>query len=107
MSQVRLIKLKFKPGKKQVWLDWCEELKRRTDEVMATLKDEGMLSEAVFISQDGETIYYFIEAKDMSKAKEAYQKSAHAIDQEHRDTIRTSLEKIEEMECLVSFENRF
>ena len=47
MSQVRLVQFRFKPGKKQIWLDWCEQLKQRVDEGMKTLKGERVLSESL------------------------------------------------------------
>jgi hypothetical protein len=40
MNEVYLVKHKFKPRMKQSWLDWCEELKKRKDEALATMKNE-------------------------------------------------------------------
>ena len=106
MSQVRLVKLKFKPGKKQIWLDWCEQLKKRADEVIETLKNEGTLSEACFISQDGESIYYFIEMEDLEKAGQAFKNSSYKIDKDHREAREASLEKVEELNPLFYFNNK-
>ena len=49
MTNVKLVKFKFKPEAKEIWLDWSEELKRRKEEVIATLKNEGVVSESCFI----------------------------------------------------------
>lgn len=43
MTQVKLVKMKLKEGNDQIWLDWCEELKQRKNEVIETLKNEGVL----------------------------------------------------------------
>ena len=105
MSHVRLVRLKFKPGKKQIRLDWCEQLKQRTDEVMETLQSEGTLSESCFVSQDGESLYYFMEAEDLLRAKQAVQDSTFQIDQDHRSARMASLDFVEELEPLFHFRN--
>ena len=106
MTQVSLYKFAFKPNAKQAWLNWSEELKRRKDEVLATLKDEGVVSEACFISPDGEHVYYFMEAEDFEKVKNAATQSTHPIDAEHKTVRLNSLEFVAKLDCLFHFENR-
>ncbi|HEY5383018.1 MAG TPA: DUF6176 family protein [Candidatus Paceibacterota bacterium] len=106
MTQVSLYKFAFKSGAKQAWLDWSEELKSRKDEVVATLKNEGVVSESCFISADGEHIYYFMEAEDFEKAKNAVAKSIHPIDADHKKVREASLEFVAKLDCLFHFENR-
>jgi hypothetical protein len=106
MTQVKLIKVKFKPGGKEIWLDWAEELKRRKDEVIATLKNEGVVSEACFISEDGEYVYYFMEGEDLKKAREASLVSSHPIDADHKKAREGSFGESVKLECLFHFENR-
>ena len=106
MSQARLVRLKFKPGKEQIWLNWCQELMRRTDEVMQTLRNEGTLSESSFVSQDGESVYCFMEVEDLERAKYAFQNSTFRIDKEHRAARMASLEFVEELSPLFHFRNR-
>lgn len=105
MSQVQLVKFRFKPGKKQVWLDWSKELMRRKAEVMATLRDEGVLSESCYISENGEEIYYFMEVEDFDKVLEVVRKSPHPIDHDHRLAKKESIERVGVLECLFQFEN--
>ncbi|MBI3935079.1 MAG: hypothetical protein HY316_10345 [Acidobacteria bacterium] len=105
MSQVRLVRLKFQSGKKQIWLDWCEQLKKRTDAVLETLRNEGTLSESCFVSQDGDSLYYFMEAEDLERATKAFQGSPFRLDQEHRDARLASLEFVEELSPLFHFRN--
>ena len=106
MTEVVLAKFSIKSGKKQVWLDWCEELKRRKEEVIATLKNEGVVSESCFITDDGHSVYYFMEAKDIARAKEAALKNPHPIDKEHKERKKISLDKPEVLTNLFHFENR-
>ncbi len=70
MTKVKLTKFKLKSEGKKIWLDWSSELIRRKDEVIATLKNEGVVSESCFISEDGECVYYFMEAEDFEKVKD-------------------------------------
>lgn len=106
MSQVILVKFLFKEGGKQIWLDWAMELKRRKDEVIETLKEEGVLLEACFISQNRDEVYYFMQATDFEKAKDVVSKSTHIIDIEHKEKKGKSLVYVEKMGCLFNFENK-
>jgi hypothetical protein len=106
MTHASLYKFAFKPGTKQVWLDWSEELKRRKDEVLATLKNEGVVSESCFLSSDGEHVYYFMEAEDFEKVKNAVAHSTYPIDADHKRVRLSSLEFVAKLDCLFHFENR-
>lgn len=106
MTNVKLVKFKFKSGRKQVWLDWSEELKRRKDEVIATLKNEGVVSESCYISEDGEYVYYFMEAEDFEKAKNAVAENPHPIDHDHKKARESSMERVANLDCLFHFDNR-
>lgn len=106
MTRTKLAHFKFKPQGKQIWLDWSEELKRRKDEVIATLKNEGVVSESCFIAEDGESVYYFMEAEDFEKVRIAASESTHLIDADHKKARSSSLEFAGTLECLFHFENR-
>ena len=102
MTQVKLVKLKLVEGKKKVWLDWCEELKARKKEVIETLKAEKVLSESCFISDDGEYIYYFMEAENFDHKNDKH----FPIDDDHKEKRTVSLEKVAQLKELFHFENR-
>ena len=102
----RLVQFKFKPAGKDIWLSWAEELKRRKEEVIATLKDEGVVSEACFMAPDGESVFYFMESKDFEKVADMAAQSGHTIDVEHKKAREQSLEFVAELTCLFNFENR-
>lgn len=106
MTSVKLVRFKFKPDAKQIWLDWSEELKRRKEDVIATLKSEGVVSESCFISNDGEGVFYFMEAEDFEKVRKAAMENPHPIDAGHKKARESSLELVERLEPLFHFENR-
>lgn len=106
MSQVQLIKIKLKENGKQIWLDWSAELMRRKEEVLATLKKEKVLSESCFLSEDEEYIYYFMEAEDFDKVKEAVTNNPHPIDIDHQKAKQGSFGDRSSLKCLFHFENR-
>jgi hypothetical protein len=106
MSEARLIKFRFTPGGAKKWRRWSGELKRRTEEVFETLRNEGVITEACFVSGDEDAVYYFVAAEDLGRAEEAARRSAFAIDREHTLSKSEALERIEQLECLFFFDNR-
>jgi len=106
VAQVTLAKFRFKPGGKQRWLDWCDELKRRSGEVVETLRNEGVAVEACFLSVNEDAVYYFVEAEDFDRAQRALQRSPYTIDRQHIDVKVAALEAVEPLTCLFHFEHR-
>jgi L-rhamnose mutarotase len=103
---VRLVKLKIKEGKKQKWIEWCEEDKRRSYEVLETLKNEGMISEACFLSEDENFVYYFMESDNFEKVSEAYRNSTFPIDKEHEAISKETLEFVANLKVLFNFHSK-
>lgn len=103
MSKVKLIKFKLRKEKIQNWLDWGNSLKKREQEVIETLKKEGVKSEACFISSNGEFIFYFMEAEDFEKVNEVFSNSTQPIDIQHKEISQSSLEFVEALENLFFF----
>ncbi len=106
LTEVRLVKLKIKEGKIQKWLEWCEELKRRSNEVLETLKNEGMILEACFLSEDENSVYYFMESDNFEKAHEAYGNSTFPIDKEHSAIQKETLESVANLKVLFNFHSK-
>lgn len=106
MTTIRLVKFRIKEGKQKIWMDWALELKNRKEEVFITLKNEGVTSEANFISEDGNTIYYLMESDDFEKVKNVANVSEYPIDIEHRQKRKECLEFIEETNVLFHFNNK-
>lgn len=78
----------------------------RKDEVLVTLENEGVVSESCFLSDDGEHVYYFMEAENETQAHARAQQSVHPIDIEHRNIREECLEPVAKLETLFHFENR-
>jgi hypothetical protein len=106
MSEARLIKFRFKPGGREKWRQWSGELKKRSEEVFETLRNEGVIAEACFLSGEEDAVYYFVAAEDFGRAEEAAGRSSFAIDREHTLAKSAALERVEQLECLFFFDNR-
>lgn len=106
MSEVRLVKFVFKEDGEKTWLDWCQELKRRENEVQETLENEGVYSESCFLSENEKCIYYFMEVENIEKARAANRSSNLKIDTEHREYRLNTLKKSEELKQLFHFSNK-
>ena len=103
MTEVELVRLRVKEGQKNAWLEWCEELKRRETEVLETLRKEGVISEACFFSDDGESVYYFIEAESLETTHATGRRSTVPIDKQHRLIRKSRLAGAERMKTLFNF----
>jgi len=101
----RLVKCPFKPGGRKVWEDWCVESERRRDESVATLRGEGIRTEACYISDDGEELYYFEDAPDYEKSDAVYKNSHLPIDAEHEAKVTQCLERVGRLKTLFEFHN--
>jgi hypothetical protein len=84
-------------------LEWRGELKRRESEVLETLRNEGVISEACFFSDDVESVYYFIDAKSLEKAHATGWQNTLPIDKRHKRISGSSLEGAERMKTLFNF----
>ena len=82
---------------------WAKELNKRRDEVLATLVNEGVRIESVFL--DGETLVYYMRAESLDEAREVYAHSTHAIDAYHRRFKDETFGERRTLELLVDFEN--
>jgi hypothetical protein len=83
--------------------EWAAELNARRDEVLATLRDEGVRIESVFL--EGETLVYFLKADSIERAREVYAQSQHAIDAYHRQFKDKTFAEETQLELLIDFEN--
>jgi hypothetical protein len=97
------VRVRLEPGSLPRVRAWAAELNARRDEVMATLKDEGVRIESVFL--DGETLVYYLKADSLERAREVYARSAHAIDAYHRQFKDETFAQETQLELLIDFEN--
>jgi Family of unknown function (DUF6176) len=98
------VRVRLEPGSLPRVRVWAAELNARRDEVLATLRDEGVRVESVFL--DGETLVYYLKADSIDKARDAYAGSQHAIDAYHQRFKDETFAERTELELLVDSENR-
>jgi hypothetical protein len=97
------VRVRLEPGSLPRVREWAAELNARRDEVTATLRDEGVRVESVFL--DGETLVYFLKADSIERAREVYARSRHAIDAYHQRFKDETFAARTELELLIDFEN--
>ena len=81
--------IKLKPGFGADLKEWRETLLARQDEVLQTLRDEGVALESWFQIEIGGEHYllWFMHAKSIEKAFETFMSSKHEIDVYHLETM--------------------
>ena len=97
------VKVRLKPGSLPRVQAWAAELNSRREEVLATLRDEGVVIESVFL--DGEELVYYLKAKDVAHAQAVAARSHHAIDEYHRRFKDETFAERRTLELLIDFEN--
>lgn len=105
MSEARLLKYQFRPDGKEKWLGWSSEMKRRSDEIFETLRNEGVIVEACFVAPKEDAIYYFVAAEDLGRGEAAFARSPFTIDREHAQAKSEALVQVAKLECLFYFDN--
>jgi hypothetical protein len=97
------VRVRLVPGSLPRVREWAAELNARRDEVMATLRDEGVRIESVFL--EGETLVYFLKADSVDRARDVYARSKHAIDAYHQRFKDETFAGQTQLELLIDFEN--
>ena len=97
------VRVRLKEGSLERVREWARELNSRRDEVLATLRDEGVRIESVFL--DGDTLVYYLRADSLEQAREVYAHSTHAIDAYHQRFKDETFDGQTSLELLIDFEN--
>ena len=97
------MRVRLEPGSLPRVREWAAELNARRSEVLATLQDEGVRIESVFL--DGESLVYYLKADSLDRAREVYARSEHAIDAYHQRFKDETFAERSQLELLVDFEN--
>lgn len=104
--ETRCVKIKLKPDSLGKVRMWAKTLNDRKDEALATLRDEGVIIETVFLDQTGEGdfLIYVMKAESFEKAKKAVKNSVHAIDQYHQNFKKECWEDGQKLEMLIDLD---
>lgn len=108
MTEVMLARAPIEPGKEDRVREWFEELQEREDEVVETLRHEGVYTETAFLhTVDGTTyLSVYMEADDLAEADDAGDEEAYDIDEEHHEVLGETLAgDWEELETIGHFTN--
>lgn len=104
--ETRCIKIMLKPDSLARVREWAATINSRMDEALATLRDEGVVIESVFLdsASDGEFLIYYMKAESFEKATEVVQKSVHALDEYHQKFMRETCVEGHKLELLVDLD---
>ncbi len=104
--ETRCFKIKLKPSSIEKVRTWTRTINERQDEALATLRDEGVVLETVFLDQtsEGDFLIYVMKAGSFAKAREVLQKSIHSIDEYHQNFKRECWLDGEKLEMLVDLD---
>jgi len=101
------IRVRLKSGSLPRVREWAAELERRREEVLTTLKDEGVVVESVFLDRVAgyDVLVYYVKARDAAAAARAVRGSQHDVDAYHAAFKRDTWDERTPLELLVDFEN--
>lgn len=104
--ETRCFKIKLKPNSIEKVREWAKTINERKDEALATLRDEGVILEAVFLDQtsDGDFLISIMKAESFEQARETVQKSVHEIDRFHQKFKDETWETHKYLELLVDLD---
>ena len=101
------MRVRLKPNSLGRVRAWAAELNGRGDEVLATLRDEQVAIESVFLDEtdEGDFLVYYVKVRSLEQAEQVVQRSQHAIDAYHQEFKRDAWESRKPLELLIDFEN--
>ena len=104
--ETRCWKIKIKSGSIDRVREWAQTMNERRNEALATLRDETVIIESIFLDRTeiADYLIAIMRAESFEKSAEAVRKSAHEIDEYHRQFKRDVWEERTELELLVDLE---
>ena len=105
--EIQCVKVRLRRGSIERVHEWADELNRRTDEVLETLREERVAIEAAFLDRtsEGDFLIYFVKARSLEAAQEVGRRSQHPIDEYHQRFKADVWESAEVLEPQIDFEN--
>lgn len=105
--QTKCVKIKLKPDSIEKVREWAKVIIQRKDEALATMRDESVVLETVFLDQtsEGDFLIYLMKAESFDKSKEAARNFVHEIDKFHRQFKSETWDDGKKLELLIDLEN--
>lgn len=93
--ETRCVRIPLKEGRTDRFLAWLDAVRARTAEMHESMKGEGVVFEAIFLERGaappsggaGDSIVFYMRARDLSAAEAAFAQSTLPIDVETRAMI--------------------
>lgn len=95
--------IRLKPGSLPLVREWARTMNERLKEVIATLHDENVVVESVFLLSrtDGDFLVYYMRARSLEQARRVVQTSRHEIDAVHKAFKKAAWAGFEDTELLL------
>lgn len=105
--QTFFVKYKVKDNSKQSIHTWVDFLNTHQEQVLESLRDEGVAFEFAALDEqvDGLYLIYAMKAKNINKVFESLEDSVREVDIFQKETLPLILEKPKELNVVVDFEN--
>lgn len=105
--KTKCVKVPLKPGCLNRARAWAAEINGRADEAMATLRDEEVFIESVFLDStpDGDFLIYYMRAKNFERAREVSSQSPRPIDAFHQQFKQDCWAEGRHLEMLIDLTN--
>jgi hypothetical protein len=100
-------KIKLKSSSLERVREWAMTLNEtRRNEALATLRDETVIIESVFLdsTSEGDYLIIFMKAESFEKSRRAVEASTHDIDRYHKEFKKANLESGKQLELLVDLD---
>lgn len=103
MTQVNCSRIRIKPGSLDAVREWARTIWARRTEAVATLVDERVQCESVFLehASDGDFLVYYMRGENLGASHDVAKSSRHAIDEYHQQFMREHTEHRTQLELLV------
>jgi hypothetical protein len=100
-------KIKIREGMLSRVLEWKKYINDNREEVLQSLRQEGVFIESVFLEKSGDDNYliYYMKLQDHEKAKAAFNKSDLNVDKYHAKFKNEAWDERKELELLIDFIN--
>ncbi len=104
--ETRCLKIKLKPNSLEKVREWTKTINDRKNEALATLRDESVILETVFLDQtsEGDFLIYAMKAESFDNAKEMYEKSTYPIDKFHQNFKDQTWDDLRTLELLIDLD---
>ena len=106
--ETRAFRIKLKPGSGERVREWAEQITRRHEEALETLRDEGVLLECYFLDRrdDGDYLIGMMTTASSDRSQAVALEATHDIDAYHQVFQREVWESVEVLERLVELQRR-